>query len=286
MDLEGKVVGTVGEPAPNMGLALSPDGRRALTSVPEPNGFRSIWMYDLARGVASRFPADGPFADSPVWSPDGTQVVYGDGDGNLFAKASDGLSRARALIRVESANQIATSWSPDGSAIAFAHQDTKTGWDIWILPLSGDRKPYPLLVTSANEQSGRFSPDGKWLSYVSDESGRAELYVAPFPGPGEKMQVTSGGADDAFWLGTSGELAYARGGKLFAVRVGRDGIGEPRLLLGGQTVRPPAGVSSWQPSLMGSTRDGKRLLVALPIGENFSPAMTLVTNWPAELEKR
>jgi Tol biopolymer transport system component len=286
MDLDGKVLGTVGEPAPNMGLALSPDGRRALTSVPEPNGFRSIWMYDLARGVASRFPADGPFADSPVWSPDGTQVAYSDGDGNLFAKASDGLSRARALIRVESANQIATSWSPDGSAIAFAHQDTKTGWDIWILPLSGDRKPYPLLVASANEQSGKFSPDGKWMSYVSDESGRQELYVAPFPGPGEKMQVTSGGTDDAFWLGTSGELAYARGGKLFAVRVGRDGIGEPRLLLGGQTVRPPAGVASWQPSLTASTRDGKRLLVALPIGEDVSPAMTLVTNWPAELEKR
>jgi Tol biopolymer transport system component len=286
MDLDGKVVGTVGEPAPNMGLALSPDGHRALTSVPEPNGFRSIWMYDLTRGVASRFPADGPFAASPVWSPDGTQVVYGDGDGNLFSKASDGLSRARALIRVESANQIATSWSPDGSAIAFAHQDTKTGWDIWILPLSGDRKPYPLMVTSANEQSGRFSPDGKWLSYVSDESGRQELYVVPFPGPGEKRQVTSGGVDDAFWLGTSGELAYARGGKLFAVRVDRQGISDPRLLLGGRALRPPAGVASWQPSLTASTRDGKRLLVALPIGEDVSPAMTLVTNWPAELEKR
>ncbi|HLN58353.1 MAG TPA: protein kinase, partial [Thermoanaerobaculia bacterium] len=286
MDLEGKVVGTVGEPTPNMGLALSPDGRRALTSVPEPNGFRSIWMYDLTRGVASRFPADGPFADSPVWSPDGTQVVYGDGDGNLFAKASDGLSRARALIRVESANQIATSWSPDGSAIAFAHQDTKTGWDIWILPLSADRKPYPLMVTSANEQSGRFSPDGKWMSYVSDESGQQELYVVPFPGPGEKMQVTSGGADDAFWLGTSGELAYMRGGKLFAVRVDRQGIGDPRLLLGGRALRPPAGVSSWQPSLTTATRDGKRLLVALPIGEDVSPAMTLVTNWPAEIPKK
>ena len=286
MDLEGKILGTIGEPALNMGLALSPDGRRALTSVPEPNGFRSIWMYDLTRGVASRFSADGVFADSPVWSPDGKQVLYGDGDGNLFAKASDGLSKARALIRVESANQFATSWSPDGSVIAVAHQDAKTGWDIWILPLSGDRKPYPLFVTSANEQSGRFSPDGKWMSYVSDESGRPELYVVPFPGPGEKMQVTSGGSDDALWLGTSGELAYARGGKLFAVRVGRDGIGDPRPLLGGRALRPPAGVASWQPSLTASTQDGKRLLVALAIGEDVSPAMTLVTNWLAELAKR
>jgi Tol biopolymer transport system component len=286
MDLDGKIVGTVGEPAPNTGLALSPDGRRALTSVPEPNGFRSIWMYDLSRGVASRFPTDGAFADFPVWSPDGRQVVYGDGDGNLFAKASDGLSRARALIRVESSNQIATSWSPDGSVIAFAHQDSKTGWDMWILPLSGDRKSYPLILTSANEQGGKFSPDGEWLSYVSDESGRQELYVVPFPGPGEKRQVTSGGVDDAFWLGTSGELAYARGGKLFTVRVNRRGISDPRLLLGGRALRPPAGVSSWQPSLTTSTQDGKRLLVALPIGEDVSPAMTLVTNWPAELPKK
>jgi Tol biopolymer transport system component len=280
MDLDGKVVGTVGEPAPNTELALSPDGRRALTTVPEPNGVRSIWMYDLTRGVASRFPTDGASADFPVWSPDGRQVVYGDGDGNLFAKAADGLSRARALIRVESSNQIATSWSPDGSAIAFAHQDSKTGWDIWILPLSGDRRPYPLIVTSANELWGKFSPDGKWLSYFSDASGGQELYVVPFPGPGEKRQVTSGGSDDAFWLGTSGELAYARGGKLFAVRVERQGIGDPRLLLGGRTLRPPAG------SLTTSTQDGKRLLVALPIGEDVSPTMTLVTNWSAELEKR
>jgi Tol biopolymer transport system component len=211
MDLDGKIVGTVGEPAPNTELALSPDGRRALTSIPEPNGVRSIWMYDLTRGVASRFPTDGASADFPIWSPDGRQVVYGDGDGNLFVKASDGLSPARALIRVESSSQIATSWSPDGSTIAFAHQEGKTGWDMWILPLSGDRKPYPLIVTSANELWGKFSPDGEWLSYVSDESGRQELYVAPFPGPGEKRQVTSGGADDAFWLGTSGELAYAQG---------------------------------------------------------------------------
>jgi Tol biopolymer transport system component len=280
MDLDGKVVGTVGEPAPNTELALSPDGRRALTTVPEPNGVRSIWMYDLTRGVASRFPTDGASADFPVWSPDGRQVVYGDGDGNLFAKAADGLSRARALIRVESSNQIATSWSPDGSAIAFANQDSKTGWDIWILPLSGDRRPYPLIVTSANELWGKFSPDGKWLSYFSDASGGQELYVVPFPGPGEKRQVTSGGSDDAFWLGTSGELAYARGGKLFAVRVERQGIGDPRLLLGGRTLRPPAG------SLTTSTQDGKRLLVALPIGEDVSPTMTLVTNWSAELEKR
>ena len=286
MDLDGKIVGTVGEPAPNTELALSPDGRRALTSIPEPNGDRSIWMYDLTRGVASRFPTDGSSADFPIWSPDGKQVVYGDGDGNLFAKASDGLSGARALIRVKSVSQIATSWSPDGSAIAFAHQEDKTGWDIWILPLSGDRKAYPLIVTSANEQWGKFSPDGEWLSYVSDESGRQELYVVPFPGPGEKRQVTSGGADDAFWLGTSGELAYAQGGKLYAVRIDRRGIGDPRLLLGGRMLRSPAGVSYWQPSLTTSTRDGKRLLVALPIGEDLSPAMTLVSNWPAELEKR
>jgi eukaryotic-like serine/threonine-protein kinase len=285
MDLDGKIVGTIGEPAPNTQLALSPDGRRALTSVPEPNGTRSIWMHDLTRGVASRFPTEGD-ADFPIWSPDGSQVVYGDGDGNLLAKASDGLSPARALIRVESSNQIATSWSPDGSTIAFAHQEGKTGWDIWILPLSGDRKPYPLVVTSANELWAKFSPDGEWLSYVSDESGRQELYVVPFPGRGEKRQVTSGGADDAFWLGTSGELAYAQGSKLFAVQVDRQGIGDPRLLLGGRMVRSPAGVSSWQPSLTTSTRDGKRLLVALPIGEDVSPSMTLVSNWPAELEKR
>jgi eukaryotic-like serine/threonine-protein kinase len=243
-------------------------------------------MYDLTRGVASRYPTDGTSANFPVWSPDGRQVVYGDGDGNLFAKASDGLSRARALTRVESSYPMATSWSSDGSAIAFAQQESKTGWDIWILPVSGDRKPYPLIVTSANEGWGKFSPDGEWLSYVSDESGRQELYVVPFPGPGEKRQVTSGGADDAFWLGTSGELAYAQGGKLFAVRIDRRGISDPRLLLGGRILRSPAGVSTWQPSLTASTRDGKRLLVALPIGEDISPAMTLVSNWPAELDKR
>jgi len=286
MDLEGKIIGTVGEPAPNTGLALSPDGGRALTSVPEPDGVRSIWIYDLARGVASRFPTDGRSADFPVWSPDGKQVVYGDGDGNLLVRASDGLSGARALIHVESSNQIATSWSPDGSMIAFAHQEGRNGWDLWILPLSGDRKPYPFIVTAANELWAKFSPDGQWLSYVSDESGRQELYVVPFPGPGEKRQVTSGGADDAFWLGTSGELAYAQGGKLFAVRVDPRGIGDPRLLLGGRIMRAPAGVSSWQPSLTTSTRDGKRLLTALAIGEDVSPAMTLVSNWPAELGRR
>jgi eukaryotic-like serine/threonine-protein kinase len=284
-DLQGQSLGTVGEVAPISGpTAISPDGQRALAPISVASGQRELRMYDLARGTATRFVFDERSADYPVWSPNGRSVCYSNADGSLFVKAANGLTPPRSLLQVVSKNQYPLSWSPDGAFIAAEVQAAKSGWDLWILPVTGDRKPYPFIATAANEKFGTFSPDGKWVSYISDESGRGELYVVPFPGPGERQQISSAGAEFALWLGRGSQIAYLQDGKLFGVdlRSGDHGleIGAPRPLFGGRRI-PGA-----PDTTVAATGDGQRLLIAVPVGEAASPALTVVTNWQAELERK
>ena len=142
------------------------------------------------------------------------------------------------------------------------------------MALAGNATLKPLIATAANELNGRVSPDGRWLSWISEETGRGEAYVMPYPN-GEKRQVSSGGADDAFWLGKSGDLAWVRDGSLLAARIGADGPGASRPLLGGPVLANAQAVAA--------APDGKRLLVAMPADGGSSGSLTLIANWPAEL---
>lgn len=281
-DREGKRLETVGEPARFFtGVSLSPDGQRAMATIRAASGRDDLWAYDLVRGVGSRFTFGLGWVGGPIWSPDGRQVVYGNGNAELILRPADGTSAPRTLVSGGPfSNRLATSWSPDGSAIAFQSFSGKTGFDVWILPLVGGREPYLFSTTPANKELGVFSPDGRWLAYVSNESGKPQLYVARFPGAGAKQQVSTDGAVSGFWSGDGREVVYVTPeNKLVAVGIDARGdglvIGQSRLLFGGQTV----------PSEPALSRDGRRFLMNVPVGDDASSALTLVTNWNAALKK-
>ena len=139
----------------------------------------------------------------------------------MFWKPADG-SGTEERLTTSQYPQVAQSWSPDGKVLAFHEVHPTTGRDIWLLPLEGDRKPRPFLQTSFNERVPMFSPDGRWLAwlaYVSDESGREEVYVQPFPGPGGKWQISTEGGSEPVWARNGRELFYRNGQKMIAVEI-------------------------------------------------------------------
>ncbi len=289
-DSQGKQTGSVGGPASRVTPQLSPDGRRvAECLVDAQTGNADIWLEDLARGGApTRFTFDPAFDWYPVWSPDGHRVVFSSsrkGFFDLFVKDSSGAGNEE--LQLESKiDKRATDWSRDGHFIAFgAHAPTgKTGWDIWILPLSGDRKPFPFLETPFNEGAATFSPDGHWLAYQSDESGTNQVYVAPFPGPGGKWMVSSGGGQLPRWRCDGKALFYlSRDDKLMVVDIAPKGAsvqaGIPRALF---QVRLPA--SPPFGAQYDVAPDGKHFLVRTT-GEGSTAPLTLVVNWTTELKK-
>jgi Tol biopolymer transport system component/predicted Ser/Thr protein kinase len=164
---------------------LSPDGRRVAATISSPE--TQIWLYDMAREVLSRATFGGTISGNAIWSPDGRRLAfYSDraGPSNLFSQLADGGGAAERLTQSQFIN-VPGSWSPDGQTIAYIEPSPDTGFDIWTVGLS-DGKARPFLKTPYNETAPRFSPDGRWLAYASDESGRFEIYVQPFPGPGAK----------------------------------------------------------------------------------------------------
>jgi Tol biopolymer transport system component/predicted Ser/Thr protein kinase len=283
-DAAGARIATVGGPEyyrPE-GYCVAPDGKTIAASISDPGGRSDIWLYDADRGSKRRFTFEAAGGYQPSFSADGKRIAYCDANNGILIQASDGASPAIALPS-SGASADVMGWSPDGRFLAVGYLREKTGADILLLATSGESPPRPFVAGPANERSGRFSPDGKWFCYLSDESGREELYVIPFPGPGGKWQISSDGATGGFWLGDGGALAYWRSSddRLFAVdfhaRDGTADIGAPRPLLGGKPI-PTSAVSP--------STDGKRFLLAIPSGGEVPYALTVVNGWTALLERR
>jgi Tol biopolymer transport system component len=208
-------------PAAYYNPAFSPDGKRLAVDVHD--GRRSdIWIYDWQRDTFTRLTLGGDGNTNPVWTPDGQRIVYTmrdktDGSYNLYWIKAGGAGDAQRLTRSK-AFQRAGSWSPDGKVLTIQQLDpgSPTGWDIYAVSLEGDERtgwkfgePKPFLATRANELCPRISPDGRWLAYISDESGPDEVYVRPFPGPAGKWQISSGGGAEPVWSRTSKQLFYS-----------------------------------------------------------------------------
>ncbi len=280
-DMDGKKLGTVGEPAIFwISMSISPDGRKAAATVRHPDGGSDVWMYDLSRGIGTRFTMGEANALVPLWSADGSELAYIDGGGGLYVKAIDGGTPERKVFE-EDSTLVPTDWARDGSSILYATQTVKTGTDLMILPMTGEAKPVPFLVTPANEDNGVFSPDGRWVAYLSDESGRNEVHVRSFPAAGGKWQISAQGAAWVKWTGTGEEIFFGDlEGKAFAVPVAERGavleIGSPRPLFGGQAI--PADTGAFTP-------DGTRYLAAAQLSGDTGPVLTLVSNWTASLRK-
>ncbi|HVE65611.1 MAG TPA: protein kinase, partial [Thermoanaerobaculia bacterium] len=276
-DRTGKKLESVGEPADYWNPRLASDGRRVAFGIGDPG---DLWIHDLSRRVRTRLtfnPAD-DFA--PIWSPDGTRIVFSSqrsGAGDLYWKLASGTGEEE-LLETSMRFKVPGSWSPDGRVVAF--YDFSQGHpDIWLLSVS-DRKKTRLMQGDFEKGNPEFSPDGRWLAYTSSESGRFEIYVQPFPGPGGKWQVSSGGGQTPEWRSDGRELFYmSLDGKLMSVDV-RAGssfeTGEPRVLF---AVRP----KSSPERQFAASKDGQRFLVNVPSSGQQSPPITLVQDWPAAL---
>ncbi|HEU5179216.1 MAG TPA: protein kinase [Candidatus Polarisedimenticolia bacterium] len=279
-DPVGNQLGTVGEPKQFQTVRLTPDGRRLAASIDAERDL-SLWIYDLDRSAPTRLTFDRQSAAWPIWSPDGSQMAYSNGLGLVLSMASSGGSPARTIVSTKGHTFWTRDWSPDGSLISLSAQSSRTGWDVHVVSPNGGQ-PRPVIAGEADEQGGYFSPDGKWMAYLSDESGQDELYIIPFPPSGGKWLVSSGGANlGSRWIEGGRELVYTtREGKLIATELAIQGsslvVGRSRTLLGGKAVPP----GDWDIS-----PDGKRILVAVQIEEQVPPPLTLVQGWNAALKK-
>jgi serine/threonine protein kinase len=297
-DRQGKQVETVGSPGNYRGIDLAPDGKRVAAHRHDGNG-GDIWVTDLSRSTTSRFTFDASQENSsPIWSPDGTRIVYAsfrNGKSGLYQKLANNAGTEERLFESDNTT-VPMSWSPDGSSIVYLVIDPKTGWDLWMLPLSGDRKPSPLLRTPFNESHGQISSDGKWLAYYSNETGRSEVYVQPFPGGAGKWQISTNGGVLPRWRGDGRELFYMSqltGGKMMAVDIKSSGstfeAGTPRELfdspfIGGAHVGILPGTTPYHAFAVSA--DGQRFPIPHPpSGDTAGLTMPIavVENWAAGL---
>jgi Tol biopolymer transport system component len=207
---DGADLAVVGPPGYYNSLSLSPDGKRAAVDQAADSGDMDIWVLDLERLVPSRFTFTPTVEFYPVWSPDGGRIAFSSIRGqppNLYQKVTSGAASEELLLPSAIPN-IPMSWSADGKFLIYGSLDPKSKWDIWALRVSGDRKPFPLVQTPADDVMGNVSPDGRWLAYSSNETGSFEVYVRPFPsGPG-KWQVSRDGGFEPRWSSDGKELFY------------------------------------------------------------------------------
>jgi len=296
VDRTGKVLGAIGPPDENVPASpeLSPNGQ-SVAIFRQVQGNPDVWLTDIARGVASRFTFDAGDERWPVWSPDGSRVAFASTRKevrDLFEKPASRAAEEQPLL-VTPQDKAPLDWSRDGRLLLFSTQDPKTGSDLWALPLAGERKPFPVVQTSFEDMQGQLSPDGRWLAYASNESGRYEIYVQPFPESGGKWQVSTAGGTQPRWQREGHELFYvAPDNRLLAVQirpasnarapdVGAPVVLFPTRLASGAGITPAGFDSRAQYAV---APDG-RFLLNVDATDAVTSPITVVLNWTAGLKQ-
>ncbi len=289
-DRTGKQLGAVGQQAIYIAPRLSPDGQRIAVAMVDPqSGNFDIWVDEFSRGVNTRLTFAPSIESVPVWSPDGSHIAYASnrkGVFHIYQKAANGTGGEETVLETD-ADEVPVSWSSDGRYLAYVRRagEGKRRGSVWILPLFGDRKPFPFLQSDFDQTAPQFAPEGKWLAYTSNESGRNEVYVVPFPKGGGKWQVSTSGGSQPSWRRDGKELFYvASDDKLMAVDVKAKGptleISNLRQLFQTRMVSMRVLANSYDVSA-----DGKRFLIVAESEQRSSEPITLVVNWNAEVRK-
>jgi serine/threonine protein kinase len=303
LDRSGKETGKVGAPdASNpQDASLSSDGRRiAVTRTV--NGNTDIWMLDVTRGALSqpsRITFDNATEVAPIWSHDGRSIVFSSNRKGVFDIYQKSLTGAGSedLVLATPQNKGISDWSLDGRFVLYRSPGKETGFDVWAVPMSepnaspegrshqgmaGERKPVPVVQTKFEERDGQFSPDGKWIAYQTNESGRVEIWVQSFPGPGPRLQVSNNGGAQARWRPDGKELFYiALDGQLMSV---------PIRFTDSQTVEADTPVALFATHVGGALQgpvpqyymvspDGKQFLMNTIVTEAGNSPITVILNW-------
>jgi serine/threonine protein kinase len=285
---DGKRLSSVGPPGEYFNLYLSPDEKRVAAAVSDPQtGSRDITLLDIATGTPTRFTFNVAEDFLPIWSPDGTRIIFSsdrEGIGNLYQKSSSGAGDEQLLFK-SNERKWPGDWSKDGRFIICTNRSATTKDDLWVLPMTGDQKPFLYLQSSFNEDHPRFSPDGHFVAYTSDEHGKWEVYVQTFPASGGKWIVSTNGGVQPRWRRDGKELFFiAPDRKMMAVDVKLEGsvfeAGVPKVLFQTNVVSYPNPRNVYD-----VFADGQRFVIVTPSEENTSTGINVVTNWNADKKR-
>ena len=270
--------------------ALSPDEKFA--AFMRGTGILNLWLRDLVRGTETRFTSSAAVDATPVWSPTGDRIVFSsnrtDGVYQLFQKSATGSGQDEVLFTNPN-TKLPYHWSRDGRFIVYGEIDPKTKGDLWVLPMEGadkERKPVPFLQTEFDELMAQFSPDGQWMAYTSDQSGKREVYVRPFPRAEGQWTISLAGGEQPRWRGDGKELFFeAADGKMMAVPVKASAGPKPTFEAGTPVALFDAHMahnSTRVPLDYDVAADGKRFLITTTAGgEKAAPPLSVVVNWNA-----
>jgi Tol biopolymer transport system component len=291
MDRAGRLMRALGPPDENALLypEPSPDGQRVVVQRTI-QGNMDIWQVDAARGIPSRLTFDANVDSTALWSPDGSRLVFRsnrDGVYDLYEKPTTGTDDEQRLF-ASSEDKIPSDWSPDGRVLLYVNENNKTGRDLWALPIQsqGVGTPFPLVRTRFAEDQGQFSPDGRWMAYRTNESGRDEIYVQAFPGPGGKARISTEGGSQPRWRRDGKELFFvAPDNRLMAVPLALPSNGQA------PNVGAPAALFAPRLTARGTPKhqyavapDGQRFLMVVSADEAIASPITIVQNWLAGVQ--
>jgi hypothetical protein len=290
VDRAGQRIGSPGPKGVFNSLSLSPQGTSVVYDQAEPrNRTFDLWRLDFARGIPSRLTFHPSHDFFPLWSPDGTRIAFGslrEPPPQLYALNAKSAGTEKLLLKTNFPASP-SSWSSDGSLLIYDTTHPQTGGDIWALPLAGKSEPYPVVRTAADEHYGTLSPDGRWLTYISNETGAYEVYVESFPATGFKRQVSTQGGFEPQWRRDGKELFYlAPNQTLMAVGVKSN----PTTL----EVSPPEALFATRIKWMeiqavghhyAAAPDGQRFLISGATDDARAVPVTIVLNWSAALKK-
>ena len=282
-DRSGKQRGSVGKPAIYGNVRLAPDGKMVACDITDLDTTNvDVWTLDLSRETAKRFTFDAGNDYVPIWSQDGRRLLFGSNRGQslgVFVKNSDGSGDDKALLH-EEVDNIPSDWSREGKYILYGH-----GSELWYLELPG-LQTKPFLQTQSVQANGQFSPDGHWVAYASNETGRWEIYVTSFPEPHGKWQVSASGGQQPRWRGDGRELFYlSPDAVMMAVPVslgaGVD-AGRPAALFQAHPHQPILSADLFTYDV---TADGQRFLINTSTGQTATAPLSVQLNWALELKK-